>query len=67
MWTRAFEDEDESEEEVERPSAAGEPEYAFDGFDIEFSERVVLTAAQAPRGNGANGDRRSVPVLRGDR
>ena len=65
MWTRAFEDE--GEEEVERETAAsGEPEYAFDGFDIEFSKRVVLTAVQAPRGQGANGDRRSIHALRRD-
>jgi hypothetical protein len=59
MWTRSFEDEaeDRDEETGREAAAADEPEYAFDGYEIEFSQRIVLTAVQPPRGGGASGDR----------
>jgi hypothetical protein len=48
MWARSFEEQEESSEE-EDSSASQEPEYVFEGFTVEYSERVMLTPIAASR------------------
>ena len=55
MWVSAFSDEEEAEAEDENETTSPEEaEYNFEGFNIEFSEKVVLMPAGAP-GAAANG------------
>jgi len=62
MWVSAFSD-DEEEEDVEAEDGNGatspaEAEYSFDGFNIEFSEKVALMPAGAPGATANGGVRR---------
>lgn len=48
MWARPF-DEEEDSTEAEDSSSSQEPEYVFEGFTVEYSERVILTPIAASR------------------
>lgn len=54
MYARQFEDEEE-DSPVSALVEKGEPEYAFDGFEIEFSEKIALTPLTPKRGPVAYG------------
>ena len=47
MYSRAFEEEEETEagvlDEETAPPAGEEPEYSFEGYDVDFSTKVMLT------------------------
>ena len=46
MIVRAFEEEQEPDTlEAPAPAAGEEPEYRFEGYDVEFSNRILLTPA----------------------
>lgn len=52
-------EEQDSAEEDESTSESEEPEYSFAGFDVEFSEKIILTPVAAE--SGAQEKRRSRP------
>jgi hypothetical protein len=57
MWSRPFDDESDAVTE-ESEAAAEDADYTFEGFNIEFSTKVALTAAASPHGGpGGNGKR----------
>ena len=43
MLASPFEDEDEATTGESEPVEREEPEYSFDGFDVAFSDKVMLT------------------------
>ena len=46
MFARQFDDEEAEEEKAEEKQDSGaEPEYTFEGFNIEFSEKIMLSPA----------------------
>jgi hypothetical protein len=47
MYTRAFEDEEEKQETSDRSEELEQPEYEFEGFDIQFSKKIMLTPVAA--------------------
>ncbi len=51
MLVTQFTDDDEEE----APGETTVPEYAFDGFNIEFSEKIALTPLNPSRGTVAQG------------
>lgn len=59
MWGRTF-SEDDDDDAGDETSAADDVEYTFEGFNIEFSEKVALMPAAAavskPRNGGAHRD-----------
>lgn len=51
MFARSFADEEEDDSRPERGSAGEQqPDYVFEGFDVEFSEKIALTPAAIGRG-----------------
>ena len=55
MWSSAFSEEEEEEtEDGDGTTSPAEAEYNFEGFNIEFSEKVVLMPASGP-GKASNG------------
>ena len=57
MLERAFAEESDSSEGAS-PGANGEPEYTFEGFTVEFSQKIMLTPPALAR-NGAHDRGRS--------
>ena len=50
MMSRVLEDEDNSEENAEESAATvEEAEYHFEGYEVDFSERIALTPAGPKR------------------
>ena len=46
MYSRSYEDEEEQEQEEDRTSSEKEEaEYEFEGFEIQFSKKIMLTPA----------------------
>jgi hypothetical protein len=43
MYVRAFEDEEENQEASGSPEELEQPEYDFEGFEIQFSKKIMLT------------------------
>lgn len=60
MWTRTFteDEEDGDTDEGDETSSANDVEYTFEGFNIEFSEKVALMPAAAAGSKPRNGGRR---------
>jgi hypothetical protein len=60
MWGRTFSEEDDDTDDGDETSATDDVEYTFEGFNIEFSEKVALMPAAAsvskPRTDGAYRD-----------
>lgn len=59
MWASAFSEEEEEDDDDETEDGDGttspaDAEYNFEGFNIEFSEKVALMPAGRP-GKAANG------------
>jgi hypothetical protein len=56
MFVRQFDvDEEEEDSPVSALVEKGDAEYTFDGFDIEFSEKIALTPLTPKRGPVAYG------------
>jgi hypothetical protein len=45
MREKSSTEEQDSAEEDESGSESGEPDYSFAGFNVEFSEKIILTPA----------------------
>jgi hypothetical protein len=58
MFGRTFSEEDDTAE-GNGTSSPAEVEYTFEGFNIEFSEKVVLTPPGMPKVNRRKGEPRS--------
>src|SRR5688572_12216233 len=55
MYVRQFEVDEEEDSPVNALVEKSEAEYAFDGFDIEFSEKIALTPLTPKRGPVSRG------------
>src|SRR5687767_12649494 len=55
MYVRQFEVDEEEDSPVNALVEKSEAEYAFDGFDIEFSEKMALTPLTPKRGPVSRG------------